>query len=288
LRQDFRLEEDIAIFILIAIGDCDMGILRRCAELLEGGTDLTLVTVVKASRGTPGKEGFKMILTDQNQLFGTVGGGAIEHRAVEDAKEVLSARQNRLETYDLEKIGMKCGGQVTLLYEYMQGQRGFMLFGGGHINRALTPILESLGFRVTVFDSRAEVRDILGENTRRKIIIGEYGDIGPAVEILQGCDCCFVATHGHLHDFQVLKQVLQAKAEYRYIGLIGSRSKIRTTLEKLAAEGLEAPEYLYAPVGLKIGGDTPAEIAVSIAAEVVAVLNGARAEHMRSDTPTSH
>jgi len=270
-----------------------MEILRHCSELLEGGTNLTLVTIVKASSGTPGKEGFKMILTDQNQLFGTVGGGAIEHQAVQDAKEVLSARENRLETYNLEKIGMKCGGQVTLLYEYMQGQRGFMLFGGGHIGRALTPILESLGFRVTVFDSRAEVRDILGENTRRKIIIGEYSDIGAAVEILHGCDCCFIATHGHLHDFQVLKQVLQAKADYRYIGLIGSRSKIRTTLEKLAAEGLEAPEYLYAPVGLKIGGDTPAEIAVSIAAEVVAVLNGARAEHMRtglkeSGTPTSH
>jgi xanthine dehydrogenase accessory factor len=264
-----------------------MEILRHCSELLEGGTNLTLVTIVKASRGTPGKEGFKMILTDQNQLFGTVGGGAIEHQAVQDAKEVLSARENRLETYNLEKIGMKCGGQVTLLYEYMQGQRGFMLFGGGHIGRALTPILESLGFRVTVFDSRAEVRDIIDENTRRKIIIGDYSDIGAAVEILHGCDCCFIATHGHLHDFQVLKQVLQAKAEYRYIGLIGSRSKIRTTLEKLAAEGLEAPEYLYAPVGLKIGGDTPAEIAVSIAAEVVAVLNGARAEHMRTGTPTS-
>jgi xanthine dehydrogenase accessory factor len=265
-----------------------MEILRRCSELLEEGTNLTLVTVVKAGGGTPGKEGFKMILTDQNRLFGTVGGGAIEHQAVQDAKEVLSARKNRLETYDLEKIGMKCGGQVTLLYEYMQGQRGFMLFGGGHIGRALVPILESLRFRVTLFDSRPEVRDILSENTKRKIIIGDYSDIGAGIEILRGCDCCFIATHGHLHDFQVLKQVLQAKAEYRYIGLIGSRSKIRSTLQKLAAEGLEAPEYLYAPVGLKIGGDTPAEIAVSIAAEVVAVLNGAQAEHMRSGTPRSH
>ena len=68
-----------------------MEILRQCSKLLEGGTNLILVTVVKASRGTPGKEGFKMILTDQDQLFGTVGGGAIEHRAVQDAKEVQKA-----------------------------------------------------------------------------------------------------------------------------------------------------------------------------------------------------
>jgi xanthine dehydrogenase accessory factor len=79
-----------------------------------------------------------------------------------------------------------------------------------------------------------------------------------------------------------LKQVLEAKGEYRYVGLIGSRSKIRSTLKKLSDVGLQAPEYLYAPVGLKIGGDTAAEIAVSIAAEVVSVVHGAEAPHMRS------
>jgi xanthine dehydrogenase accessory factor len=259
-----------------------MDILKQCSGLLEQGTDIVLVTVVKASSGTPGKEGFKMILTDRGELFGTVGGGAIEHRAVEDGKDVLKSRENRLEAYNLEKLGMKCGGQVTLLYEYMQGRQGFMLFGGGHIGRALTPILESLGFRVTVFDSRPEVLNLLGESEGRTIITGDYEDIGSAVETLQGCEFCFIATHGHLHDFQVLKQVLEAKDGYRYIGLIGSRSKIRTTLEKLKAAGLKAPEYLYAPVGLKIGGDTPAEIAIAIAAEIVAVVHGAEAPHMRA------
>jgi xanthine dehydrogenase accessory factor len=259
-----------------------MDILKTCSSLIEQGTNIVLVTVVKAGSGTPGKEGFKMILTDRGELFGTVGGGAIEHRAVADGKEVLRTRENRLEAYNLEKLKMKCGGQVTLLYEYMQGRRGFMLFGGGHIGRALTPSLESLGFRVTVFDSRPEVRDLMGETEERTIITGDYEDIGSAAEILRACEFCFIATHGHLHDFQVLKQVLQAKDEYRYVGLIGSRSKIRTTLEKLKAAGLQAPDYLYAPVGLKIGGDTPAEIAISIAAEVVAVVHGAEATHMRS------
>jgi xanthine dehydrogenase accessory factor len=259
-----------------------MDILKQCSKLLDRGMNIVLVTVVKASSGTPGKEGFKMVLTDQGGLFGTVGGGAIEHRAVEDAKDILSSRGNRLESYNLEKLGMKCGGQVTLLYEYMQARQGFMLFGGGHIGRAIAPILESLGFRVTIFDSRPEVRELIGESADRRIITGDYTDIGNAVEILQSCEFCFIATHGHLHDFQVLKQVLQAKDDYRYIGLIGSRSKIRTTLEKLAASGLETPQYLYAPVGLEIGGDTPAEIAISIAAEVVAVVNGAKVTHMRS------
>ena len=259
-----------------------MDILKTCSSLIEQGINLVLVTVIKAGSGTPGKAGFKMILTDRDELFGTVGGGAIEHRAVEDGKEVLRTGENRLEEYNLEKLEMKCGGEVTLLYEYMQGRRGFMLFGGGHIGRALTPILESLGFRVTVFDSRPEVRELFPEGEERTIITGDYEDIGSAAETLRACEFCFIATHGHLHDFQVLKQVLEAKGEYRYVGLIGSRSKIRSTLKKLSDAGLQAPEYLYAPVGLKIGGDTAAEIAVSIAAEVVSVVHGAEAPHMRS------
>ena len=259
-----------------------MEILKQCSSLIEQGINIVLVTVVKAGSGTPGKAGFKMVLTDQGDLFGTVGGGAIEHRAVEDGKEVLRTRENRLEEYNLEKLQMKCGGKVTLLYEYMQGRRGFMLFGGGHIGRALSPILESLGFRVTVFDSRPEVRDLLVETEERTILIGDYEDIASAAETLRACEFCFIATHGHLHDFQVLKQVLQAKDEYRYVGLIGSRSKIRTTLDKLEAEGLQTPGYLYAPVGLEIGGDTAAEIAISIAAEVVAVVHGAEVPHMRA------
>jgi xanthine dehydrogenase accessory factor len=259
-----------------------MDILKTCSSLIEQGIDLVLVTVVKASSGTPGKAGFKMILTDRGELFGTVGGGSIEHRAVEDGKEVLKTGESRLEEYNLEELEMKCGGRVTLLYEYMQGRRGFMLFGGGHIGRALAPILESLGFRVTVFDSRPEVRELLGESEERTVIIGHYENIGSTVETLRECEFCFIATHGHLHDFQVLKQVIQTKEEYRYVGLIGSLSKIRSTLKKLSNAGLQAPEYLYAPVGLKIGGDTAAEIAVSIAAEVVSVVHGAKVPHMRS------
>ena len=79
----------------------------------------------------------------------------------------------------------------------------------------------------------------------------------------------------------MLKQVLEARPEYRYLGLIGSRSKIRSTVKRLEADGLKRPPFLYAPVGLAIGGSTPAEIAISIAAEVLAVRYGAAAPHMR-------
>ncbi len=259
-----------------------MEILRRCSELLESGKNLVLVTIVKTSGGTPGKEGFKLVVTESEDLYGTVGGGAVEHRAVAESREVLEARSNRLVTYNLEDLGMKCGGQISLLYEYMQARRSFVLFGVGHIGRALAPILDSLGFQVTLFDSRSETKQSLAENLQGRLVIGDYKDISPVVEPLKRSEFVFIATHGHEHDYEVLKQTLESGGEFRYIGLIGSRHKIRTTLEKLEADGLEAPDCFYGPVGLDIGGDTAAEIAVSIAAEVVAVQNGSEARHMRA------
>jgi xanthine dehydrogenase accessory factor len=258
-----------------------MEALRRCLQLLEAGRDVVLMTVLAAGAGTPGKEGFKMVLADDDSTFGTVGGGALEHRAIQDARQALTARRNRLETYELARLGMSCGGEVTLAYEYLQGTRGFVLFGGGHVGRALAPILEALGFRVTVYDSRPEALPALEAGSERRVVIGSYEDISGVSPLLESAEFCFIATHGHLHDYQVLRQVLASPGRRRYVGLIGSRAKVRTTRERLARDGIAVPDCLYAPVGLALGAQTPAEIAVAVAAEVVALLRGMSAPNMR-------
>jgi xanthine dehydrogenase accessory factor len=257
-----------------------MEALRKCLELLDAGRDLVLVTVMAAGAGTPGKEGFKMVVADDGSTFGTVGGGALEHRALQDARQALSGRHNQLSTYELAGLGMACGGEVTLAYEYLQGARAFVLFGGGHVGRALAPVLESLGFRVTVYDSRPEVAPEAAPG--REVVIGSYDDISAVLPRLEAAEFCFIATHGHLHDYQVLRQVLGAPGRRRYIGLIGSRAKVRTTRERLARDGIAAPDCLYAPVGLALGAQTPAEIAVAVAAEVVALLRGVAVPNMRA------
>jgi len=258
-----------------------MEALRKCLETLEAGRDVVLVTVLAAGPGTPGKEGFKMVLADDGVPYGTVGGGALEHRALEDARQALAARRNALTTYELSSLGMACGGEVTLAFEFLAGARSFLLFGGGHVGRALAPVLESLGFRLTVYDSRPEVRAALQAVPGRKVVIGEYTDLDAVRGELQSAEFCFIATHGHLHDYQVLRQVLDAGGTRRYIGLIGSRSKVRATRERLAREGIAAPACLYAPVGLAIGAQSPAEIAVAVAAEVVAVQRGVEVPSLR-------
>jgi xanthine dehydrogenase accessory factor len=258
-----------------------MEALRKCLEALEAGRDVVLVTVLAAGAGTPGKEGFKLVLTDDGSTHGTVGGGALEHRALADARQALASRRNALATYDLAALGMVCGGEVTLVFEFLPGARNFVLFGGGHVGRALAPILESLGFRVTVYDSRPELRAALEAVPGRQVVIGEYTDIAPVRGELERAEFCFIATHGHQHDYRVLTQVIAAGGQRRYIGLIGSRSKVRTTRERLARDGIPAPDCLYAPVGLALGAQSPAEIAVAVAAEVVALQRGFQAPSMR-------
>jgi xanthine dehydrogenase accessory factor len=258
-----------------------MEILRKAVELMEAGEKLILVTIIEAGAGTPGKPGFKMIVRESGGLHGTVGGGALEARAIDDARRMFESREGGLKSYDLGTLGMKCGGKASLLFELLEGCQRFVLFGGGHVGRALAPILQSLGFRVTVYDPRAEVRQLLSESPLCTLVQGEYDDIAPVRSLLEACEFCFIATHGHEHDYQVLKQVLSARPAYRYVGLIGSRSKVRSTLKRLAADGLQRPPFLYAPVGLPLGGGTPAEIAVSIAAEVLVVRHGGTLPHMR-------
>jgi xanthine dehydrogenase accessory factor len=258
-----------------------MDILKKATELQTAGIDSCLVTVTEAGGGTPARVGFKMLVSETGELFGTVGGGALENQAIEEAKELISRGRSRMLQFDLAELNMTCGGRVSLFCEYLAGSRGFVLFGGGHVGRALTPMLEALGFSVTVFDNREEVAGLLrAEN--RTVMIGDYNDISEVADRVRADRFCFIATHGHEHDYQVLKQLLTLGVEYRYLGLIGSKNKVRTTLKQAREEGLKIPERLYAPVGLDLGGDTAAEIAVAIAAEVGAVQYGRPgAAHMR-------
>ena len=256
-----------------------MTIFRQCDDLLESGHSVVMATVIKASQGTPGKPGFKLLLTDDGNLHGTVGGGALERQVIEEAREVLKDHQNRILHYNLADLKMKCGGNVDVVIEFVQSIRRILLFGGGHIARALSPILESLGFAVTIIDPRSDVQPHF-TNTAT-IIQSNYEDLSDLAELLQSAEWGFIATHGHDHDYAVLRQLLPTSANYRYVGMIGSKRKVETTRQKLQEEGITIPDHFYAPVGIKIGGQTAAEIAVSIAAEIVAVLNETRTDHMR-------
>lgn len=241
-----------------------------------------LVTVTEAEGSGPARTGFKLLVTGDGELTGTVGGGALENTAIETAREILRAgRRNEYLKINLADIGMSCGGRTGLFFEYMGAKKQFVLFGGGHVGRAVTPILESLGYRVTVYDCRENVKEFENLSLGREVVIHDYEDISPVKELACAARNCLIFTHGHEGDFFVLRQLLQLPPDFEYIGLIGSKRKVAQVIEQLKEEGIPVPGYLYAPVGLRIGGDTAAEIAVSIAAEVISVHKKENARNMR-------
>jgi len=257
-----------------------MNIFSKCDHVLASGINAVLATIIDASAGTPGKPGFKLLVTANGELFGTVGGGALENRAIEEARRVLETGRSRVFHFNMADLGMECGGSADLLIEFLEAVSPFVLFGGGHIGRALCPILQSIGFTVTVYDARTEITGYFKEKGAQ-VVPGDYNDINSHAGVIRSADYCIIATHGHEHDYEVLRQLLLTGKSFRYIGLIGSKRKVEVTVKRLEDEGVSIPPYVYTPIGLKTGAVTAGEIAVSIAAEVVAVKNNYKADHMR-------
>ena len=140
------------------------------------------------------------------------------------------------------------------------------LFGGGHVGQALVPVLASVEFRVTVYDNREELANGNFFPQAEEVIYGNYKQI--SVTLTEN-DYVVIMTPGHQGDFDVLKQVLRHKL--RYVGCIGSRHKIARAQELLRQAGIseEVIASVHAPIGLPILAQTPAEIAISIAAEMI-------------------
>lgn len=259
-----------------------MDVLRKIVEWKENGRNFVLVTVTETEGSGPGRTGFKLLVGENGEMAGTVGGGALENNAVEIAKEILvNDKANRYQRFNLADIGMTCGGRTSLFFEYISAKKKFILFGGGHIGRAITPILESIGYQVIIFDSREEVAGFQNSSAGRRVVISPYDDISPVKDDILDAEGCLIFTHGHDGDYLVLKQLLSLDTTYSYIGMIGSRRKVEKLRDKVGKDGIEIPDTVFAPVGLDIGADTAEEIAVSIAAEIVGVFRNRLTGNMK-------
>lgn len=149
------------------------------------------------------------------------------------------------------------------------------IFGGGHVAQELVPVLARVGFRCVVMDDREEFANSRVFPQAERTIVGDLEQIENYIR-LRECDYICIMTRGHQFDYLVQKQVLPLKP--CYIGIMGSRNKIKVVTEKLMADGFsrEEVEFCHMPIGTKIHAETPAEIAVSIAGELIKI----RAERM--------
>ena len=320
-------------------------IFAKLIYMLEKKLDTVLVTIIADRGSAPRGAGSQMLVGDEGRILGTIGGGAVAGKAAAMARQLLKEQRSCCHLFQLhegaeENIGMVCGGDVQVQFQYIPGdseywanlagkllekitarQAGWLalktggsdpslldcdgqavlggsvpgqqtaegwkpvqiedifclplpigeravIFGGGHCAQALAPLLHTVGFRVTVFEERAEYGCRENFPTAEQIIVGDYTRIADRLAFT-GEDYIVIMTNGHSYDLEVQDQVL--RGDFAYGGGIGSRRKTAAVNQKLRERGgsEEAIARVHTPIGTPIKAVTPEEIAVSIAGELI-------------------
>jgi len=280
------------------------------------------LTVIEVNGSTPRGVGAKMLLRADGSTVGTIGGGALEAAALADGRQALESGASRVTTYSLRAqdesgpsarggaapsarggaapsargsaaLGV-CGGEARVFIEVLQLRSTLLIAGGGHVSQPLAELGHVLGFRIVVVDDRPEFVERARFPHADELLAIAFDQLIQRVKITEQTYAVIV-TRGHEYDHLVLRQLLDTRAAY--IGMIGSRKKVRTVFDHLLAEGVPEGKLaqVYAPVGLRTGGRTPVEIALSILAEIVLVQNGGTGEPLswrdnplRERAPTNH
>ncbi|MBC8073438.1 MAG: XdhC family protein [Deltaproteobacteria bacterium] len=253
---------------------------RAIVEILDGraGTVAALATVIERSGSAPQIVGARMLLRDDGDQLGTVGGGAIEAQVLDACRQSLrDGRPRRIEAHLVRDLGMCCGGSMEVFVEFLQPQPRLFVIGAGHVAQSLAPLAGAAGFRVTVLDDRDELLEhpAFAELRRESLDVDELTRV---LDDLDERDYVIILTRDHARDEQALAQLL--RRPHRYLGMIGSRRKVHAVLRRILHRerelGRELPDLtrVRAPIGLALGGRTPVEIAVSIVAELIADRHG--------------
>ncbi|UNG17642.1 xanthine dehydrogenase accessory protein XdhC [Stutzerimonas zhaodongensis] len=245
------------------------------ADLQHQGEPCVLVTIIEERGSTPRNAGSKMVVS-RERLYDTIGGGHLEYKAQQIAREMLEnrSRNTRLERFSLgASLGQCCGGATVLLFEPMgQPQAHIAVFGAGHVGRALVPLLASLPCKVRWIDSRESEFPAQIPAGVEKVV---NDDVVDEVENMPAGSYFIVMTHNHQLDLELTAAIL-ARNDFTYYGLIGSKSKRAKFEHRLRDRGFqpERVQRMRCPMGIaEVKGKLPVEIAVSIAGEVIAIYN---------------
>jgi len=259
------------------------------AEALRAGDEVALVTITASTGSTPQRVGAKMLVYADGRTVGTIGGGCYENDAFGKAREAIRTRRPRNVRYELtddfaEESGLICGGQMEVFIEPVEAAPDLYVFGAGHVGQSLGRMAHDAGFRVHVLDDREKFADARRFPGGVETIVDALPDWLEA-HTLPATAYAVIVTRGHRYDLDVLRRL--AGRPLRYLGLIGSRAKVKRVYDALIGEGVspEALAAVHAPIGLDIGAVTPDEIAVSILAELIGVKHGRLAASGR--TPVS-
>ncbi|MEW5719555.1 MAG: XdhC/CoxI family protein [Chloroflexota bacterium] len=245
-------------------------------DALQNNKPAALATVVKTRGATPRDAGAKMIVYPDGAIVGSVGGGEMERRVIAEARAALADSKPRhldLVTHPESRADPStCGGAMEIFVEPLLTTPTLVIVGAGHIGAAVAQLARTLGFRIVVLDDRPEF--VTPENfphADERIA----GDLRLEIERLEITPRTYIVfvTRNHALDADLLGAVVDKPAAY--IGMLGSKRRVLAVQNALKQPGVSeaALAHIHAPIGLPINAETPAEIAISILAEIIQVKN---------------
>ena len=272
-------------------------------KYIEEGIDFVAARVVSTKGSAPRHRDAIMLMREDGMTVGTVGGGLLEAETEKLCRQLLEKKEGSLthefmldeKRKELGALEMGCGGDAVIQIDYISAadpgsivediktkDRAY-IFGGGHVALALDPVLRHIDFETTIIDDRAEYANRERFPEAAEIIV--CSDFDHCFDEIEPDENSYIiiVTRGHKGDLTVLRQALQKP--YAYLGMIGSRRKNGLLFDQLRSEGVseETLNQIHAPIGLEIGSETPEEIGVSIAAEMIQVRAGRTPEEERPD-----
>lgn len=262
-------------------------------DLLEQGQDFVIAKVVDTAGSTPRKKGAWLLMKQDGTTAGTVGGGRLEAETEKLCREAFRTGEKsrihhfKLNTEERDALDMGCGGDADVQIQYIDASHPeefveefnlrttAFIFGGGHVGLALEPVLRYIDFSTVVLDDRAEyANEERFPKASQVKVLSDFKHSFADIETDEN-SYIIIVTRGHMGDYDVLKDALKQRSAY--VGMIGSRKKNAMLFDMLRKDGYSEAdiERVHAPVGLSIQAETPEEIAISIAAEMIQV----RANH---------
>nr|WP_295903315.1 XdhC family protein [uncultured Bdellovibrio sp.] len=247
--------------------------LGAMSALQKKGKTFVVVTLVKQIGSSPQEVGARAIISADGLEYGTVGGGKVENRAIQEAKKMITEKTHYLFTdWNLQKdIGMTCGGVVSFFFELFEQEHPFhvAVFGAGHIAQEFVRLLLKLDCKVSCFDPRREWLDKLPTSSKLTTLCTE--DMAGEVTKLPERSFVTLMTMGHGTDLPVLIETMKHRDRFSYVGNVGSHQKYLRLRNDLKQAGIpeDVIEKFYCPMGEDFGGNSPVEIAFSIIAQIL-------------------
>lgn len=262
-----------------------MTIYQTVARLEANGEEGALCTVVHTNGSVPRHPGSKMVVFPDRTFEGTIGGGEVESRVIDEALAAITDGKPRLLHFDMVDPARGdpgvCGGQLEVYIEPVKTQPFLIVIGGGHVGKAVVSLGKWLGFRVALSDDRPEFctpESAPGADEYYPVAIQNL----PSAVKIHRDTYIVLTTRGSGVDVEGLPSLLSTPA--RYIGIIGSKRRWLVTAKALEEKGISraALERVHSPIGIEIQAETPEEIAVSILAEVLMIRHGGSGDPMKS------